>query len=142
MAYLSLFLSGFIAATLLPAFSELALGSMVNAGYSNWLLWISATAGNSLGACVNWGLGYFLRGQLERTRFAPNKKHLAKAENLFNSHGKWVLLLAWLPVIGDPLTFVAGTARLRFLWFVCLVTLGKGARYALVLWIANQLGPA
>ena len=137
--YLSLFFSGFIAATLLPAFSELALASLVAQNYSPVLLWASATAGNSLGACVNWGLGYYVRGFASHPRFPMSQNNLNKADRLFNRYGKWVLLFAWLPIIGDPLTFVAGTTRLRFAWFFSLVTIGKGARYALIILITQTV---
>lgn len=138
--YFSLFFSGFIAATLLPAFSELALATLVAQDYSPALLWVSATAGNSLGACVNWGLGYYVRGFADHPRFPMSSKNLLKADRIFNRYGKWVLLFAWLPIIGDPLTFVAGTTRLRFAWFVSLVTIGKGVRYAVVIAITLALG--
>ena len=140
-AYVALFVSGFLAATLLPALSELTLGGLILDGYAVLPLWMAATAGNTLGACVNWALGYYLRGFENHPRFPLNRAHLARASQLFNQHGKWTLLLAWLPIIGDPLTFVAGAARLRFSWFLVLVGLGKGARYAVVIALTQSFVP-
>ena len=138
-AYLALFVSGFLAATLLPALSELTLGGLVAQGYAIFPLWLVATVGNTLGSCVNWALGYYLRRFENHRRFPLNRRHLARASEIFNHHGKWTLLFAWLPIIGDPLTFVAGTARLHFGWFLLLVGLGKGARYAVIIALAHSL---
>jgi membrane protein YqaA with SNARE-associated domain len=63
--------------------------------------------------------------------FKPEK--LIRAQQWFQRFGLYSLLLAWVPVIGDPLTFVAGVMRVRFLPFIILVALGKGLRYALVI---------
>ncbi|MGR8949002.1 MAG: YqaA family protein [Gammaproteobacteria bacterium] len=138
-AYLGLFVSGFLAATLLPALSEVTLGSLVAQGLSIFPLWLVATLGNTLGSCVNWALGYYLRGFENHRRFPLKPAQVAKASQMFNRYGKWSLLFAWLPIIGDPLTFVAGAARLRFGWFLLLVAIGKGARYAAVIAIAQSI---
>ena len=54
----------------------------------------------------------------------------------------WSLLFAWLPVGGDALTFIAGVMRVRFVLFLVLVALGKGARYALIIWVTDGVsGP-
>ena len=134
--YFSLFVSGFLAATLLPAFSEITLGALLLNGYSTIGLWAAATLGNSLGACVNWLIGRYLRRFQSHKYFPLNKARLEKAETLFNRYGKWTLLFSWLPVIGDPLTLVAGTTRVRFMPFLVLVATGKGLRYAMVVAIA------
>lgn len=132
MIYLSIFLTAFIAATLLPAFSEVALAASLSSGASIFLLWLSATAGNTLGSCVNWWLGReVLRFQHKRW-FPVNEAQLDQAQQRFNRFGVWSLLLAWLPVVGDPLTLVAGILRVKFVWFLVLVGLGKGLRYGIV----------
>tara|TARA_R110002126_G_scaffold38317_9_gene114441 strand:- start:5757 stop:6185 length:429 start_codon:yes stop_codon:yes gene_type:complete len=137
--YLSLFATGFIAATLLPASSELLLLALQQQGYVVFGLWLAATSGNTLGSCVNWYLGKELL-RLQHKRWFPfSPAQLAKAETQFNRYGSWSLLLAWLPIVGDPLTLVAGALRVRFDVFLLLVTLGKGVRYALLLFLASQL---
>ena len=52
-------------------------------------------------------------------------------------YGKWSLLFAWLPIVGDPLTFVAGTMRISFLNFLILVAIGKVGRYLIVMAATN-----
>ncbi len=139
MGYLGLFLSAFLAATLLPAASEVALGSLVVSGeYSLPALWACATLGNTLGSVVNAALGRGL-ARFESARWFPfTPEQVARAETRFRRYGVWTLLLAWLPVVGDPLTLVAGVLRVPWPLFLALVALGKGMRYAVV--IAVTLG--
>jgi len=126
----SLFMTAFLAATILPAQSELLLAGLhLTDQHNKWLLVGVATAGNVLGAVVNWFLGRYLIHFQERKWFPIRKKALTKATNFYQKYGVWTLLLAWMPIIGDPLTMVAGMFRTRFLLFITLVTIGKAARY-------------
>ncbi|MGI5308753.1 YqaA family protein [Rheinheimera sp. WS51] len=133
LGYLLLFASGFLAATLFPASSELLLVSLYQQGYLPLMLWLVATAGNTLGSCVNWWLGVRLRQFSSKRWFPFSASSLARAERLFNRFGLLSLLFAWLPIVGDPLTLVAGVLRVRFSLFLALVLLGKAARYAVLL---------
>lgn len=131
--YLGLFLSAFLSATLLPGASELLLISLADEQYDLFWLWFFATAGNTLGAVFNWGLGrYFLRFQ-HKKYFPFRLDKLQKAQQWFQRYGIWSMLFAWLPIVGDALTFIAGMMRLNFIWFLTLVAIGKGARYAILL---------
>jgi len=60
---------------------------------------------------------------------------LQEAENWYQRYGKWSLLLSWLPVIGDPLTVVAGVLKVPFVIFVVLVTIAKLGRYLVLAWL-------
>lgn len=133
LAYLALFGSGFIAATLFPASSELLLLGLAKQGYSPFWLWLAASSGNTLGSCVNWWLGGQVRRFAHRRWFPFSAASLQRAERFFQRFGYLSLLLAWLPIIGDPLTLVAGMLRVRFSVFLILVALGKAGRYALLL---------
>jgi membrane protein YqaA with SNARE-associated domain len=133
MPYLSLFLAAFIAATLLPFSSEAMLFAMLTQHYSFWGLWCAATLGNLLGALLNWWLGIACLRWQDRRWFPFKSNQLVRAQHWFQRFGIYSLLLAWVPVIGDPLTFVAGIMRVRFLPFLLLVALGKGLRYAMVI---------
>ncbi|AXV63888.1 MULTISPECIES: YqaA family protein [Pseudoalteromonas] len=140
MAYLSLFFTAFISATLLPSSSELVMTAMVAKGnYVLWLLWLSATLGNVLGSCVNYWLGTQVLRFKNRKWFPVSEKSIKKAETQFNKYGIYSLLFAWLPVVGDPLTVVGGIFRVKFSVFLILVALGKGARYLAVLAFAVGL---
>ncbi len=129
-AYAGLFLSALVAATLLPAQSELLLITLHRTGgYSDGLLVLAATSGNVLGSASNWALGRFLMRFQGRRWFPVSASMLDRATRWFQRFGVWSLLLAWLPVIGDPLTLVAGILRVDWRLFLALVTLGKAGRY-------------
>ena len=138
LAYLSLFFSGLIAATLFPASSELLLVTLYQQGYHVGVLWLVATLGNTLGSCINWYLGLELLRFQDRRWFPFKPLQLARAQRQFNRYGRWSLLFAWLPVVGDPLTLVAGVLRVRFVPFVVLVAIGKGLRYAVLIALAAR----
>jgi membrane protein YqaA with SNARE-associated domain len=144
-AYLGLFSISFLAATLLPAYSEVVFAGLLAAGYAPWTLWAWATAGNTLGAAVNWVLGRWLLRFQDRRWFPFKAAGLRTAQGWFHRWGKWSLLLAWAPVGGDALTFIAGLMRVRFAVFLLLTATGKGLRYALLLGLVDiglRLWPA
>ena len=132
--YVGLFLNAFLAATLLPALSEVAVVAMARSGsFDPTVVWTVATVANTLGSCVNWGLGRYLLHYRDRRWFPFSGKGLDRASGWYKRYGLWSLLVAWLPLVGDPLTFMAGVLRVRFRVFVLLVGIGKGARYAAAL---------
>lgn len=135
MVYLSLFFTALIAATLFPLSSEALLATLLYQQYSPILLWLAATSGNTLGSCINWYLGKECLRWQDKKWFPISAKQLERAQQQFQHYGIYSLLLAWLPVIGDPLTFIAGVMRISFWKFILLVTLGKSIRYAVVILI-------
>ena len=131
--YGGLFLAAFIAATLLPAQSELALAALLAAGDQPvWALITAASLGNILGSLLNWALGrYFIHFQ-DRRWFPVKSAQLARAENWYRRYGRWSLLLSWAPIIGDPLTLIAGVLREPLPTFLLIVALAKTGRYLIV----------
>ena len=133
MIYFSLFTLSFFVATIIPFGSEAYLVSLiVQNKYNVILLLFAASLGNILGSIFNWICGYYSRYFIKKKWFPINEKKINKASSLFTKYGKWSLLLGWVPFIGDPITFVAGTLRYSFLPFVFLVSIGKIARYLVV----------
>ncbi len=129
-SYLALFLAAFLAATIVPAQSEAVLVGLILAGdRSLILLLLVATTGNVLGSVVNWLLGRFIERFRDRPWFPVSRARLAQAEAWYRRFGIWSLLLSWVPIIGDPLTVVAGVLRTPFLTFLVLVTIAKAGRY-------------
>ncbi|MDQ6991244.1 MAG: YqaA family protein, partial [Mariprofundaceae bacterium] len=121
----ALFFSAFIASTLFPGGSEaLLLYSVHEGGNASRLLWI-ATVGNVLGSIVTYMMGWFAHAALHQRWLRMDANKLHQASHYFEKYGKFSLLFAWLPVIGDPLCFMAGMLRCSWLWFLCLVSLGK-----------------
>jgi membrane protein YqaA with SNARE-associated domain len=138
-AYLGLFFSAFLAATLVPAYSEIVLVGLVQAGYDPLVLWAWASVGNTLGSAVNWLLGRYLL-HFQQRKWFPFKNHsLGVSQRWFQKYGVWSLLLAWMPVGGDALTFIAGIMRVPFPVFIALTAIGKATRYAILLGLLGLL---
>lgn len=127
--YAGLFFSALIAATILPMQSEAALVGLLVADYSPWLLLAVASIGNVLGSAINWLLGRGLERFRDRPWFPASDATLARAQAWYRRYGKWSLLLSWAPIIGDPLTIIAGVLREPFPMFLLLVSIAKVGRY-------------
>ena len=135
---IGLFTLAFSAATLLPGGSEVALlGMAAISAYSILTLLIIASIGNTLGSVLNYALGRFALHYQDRKWFPVSQNDIAKAQGWFVHWGQWSLLLAWVPIVGDPLTFAAGMMRMNFWWFLILVAISKTARYMVILGVFN-----
>ena len=129
-AYPALFLSALGAATLLPLQSEALLVALLLAGqHPLWALLLVATLGNVLGSWINWLLGRSLERYRERRWFPVSPARLEQAHAWYARYGRWSLLLSWVPIIGDPLTVIAGTLREPFWSFLLIVLVAKAGRY-------------
>ena len=134
MIYINLFVISFLAATILPLSSEITLaGLMTVQSYNNFILLLAASVGNILGSSFNWVLGIYSRKFKSKKWFPFNQNQMKRSSKWFLKYGKWSLLFAWLPIVGDPLTFVAGVMRTRFISFLALVAIGKVARYIIIM---------
>ena len=129
-AYAGLFASALLAATVAPMQSEAVLVALLLGGdYSiPWLL-VVASCGNILGALLNWLLGRWIERFRQRRWFPANAQQLERTQGWYQRYGKWSLLLSWVPIIGDPLTVVAGVMREPLPIFLTLVTVAKTGRY-------------
>jgi len=135
--YAGLFGVSFLAATILPAQSELGLAGLIAADdYNLWLLIGVASAGNTLGAVVNLGLGRGIERLHDKKWFPASAEQLNRATNWYRKYGRWSLLLSWVPIVGDPLTLAAGVLREPLWSFVLLVGIAKAVRYLTVAAIA------
>ncbi|WP_219061014.1 YqaA family protein [Pseudomonas sp. UMAB-08] len=141
-SYFGLFMAAFGAATLLPLQSEAVLvGMLILERYSTELLFAVATLGNVLGSAVNWYLGRSVERFRNKRWFPVSQNTLENAQRSYLRYGHWTLLLSWVPVIGDPLTLVAGVMREPLWRFLIIVTLAKGTRYLVLIgvtlkWVA------
>ncbi|SFC11916.1 membrane protein YqaA, SNARE-associated domain [Marinospirillum celere] len=134
------FVISFLSATLLPGGSEALVIAQSCLGLALFPLWAVATVSNTLGSWVNWILGRYLLRFEHRRWFPVKPEQRMKAERWFARWGVWSLVFAWLPVVGDPLTLVAGVLRVHWLPFLLLVGLGKALRYAVILGVAALAG--
>ena len=130
--YIGLFIASFLAATILPLSSEIVLGVLIVNGFNPLTLVVVATFGNVLGSLVNYAAGFWGSLFLLEKIFRLSEQEFAKAQIRFGRYGVYSLLLAWVPVIGDPLTLVAGALKINILVFLFLVTAGKLARYLVI----------
>ncbi len=138
MTYITLFWVAFGAATLLPLGSEGLFLYDLEAGESFFLLWLFASVGNTLGSMVNYWLGLKGETYLEKKGYVSVLK-MQKAKGTFDRFGGVTLLLSWVPLIGDPLTFIAGVLRYNFKWFVVIVFVAKATRYAVIGFLLQSL---
>ena len=136
ISYFQLFIISFLAATILPLSSELVLSTMLlTDSFDKYLLLVVASFGNILGSSVNWYLGKKILIFKDKKWFPVNEKRIVKSEMYFKKYGIWSLLLAWVPIIGDPLTVIAGILRVNFLTFLLLVSISKTSRYIFLIFI-------
>ncbi|MDD0977081.1 YqaA family protein [Pseudomonas fontis] len=133
LSYWGLFFAAFGAATLLPLQSEAVLvGLLLGNPDAVLSLLLVATLGNVLGSVVNWLLGRGIDRLRDKRWFPVKPAQLEKAQQRYQRYGQWSLLLSWMPIIGDPLTLIAGVMREPFWRFLVLVTIAKGCRYLLL----------
>jgi len=135
---LGLFWAAFLSATVLPGSSEAALlALMALGGWSLWVLIAVATIGNTLGSVVNWWLGLYVERWRDHPRFPVKPAEFERYRSWYGRWGVWSLLAAWVPVIGDPLTVMAGVMRTPLWVFLVVTGVGKLARYLAMAWAAS-----
>ena len=138
--YTSLFISSFLSSTLLPGHSELTLTAFILIKkYPVINLIIFASTGNILGSLINWCMGYYVTKLIDKKWFPLNKLQLTRASKWFLKYGKWSLFFCWVPIIGDPLTIVAGILRFPIHIFILIVSFAKTMRYVIIYLITTNL---
>lgn len=137
-SYFQLLIISFLAATILPFSSEVVLTTMyLSNSFEAYFLLIFASTGNILGSMTNWYLGKKISIFQNRKWFPVSPAQLNRSQKYFQKYGLWSLLLAWVPVIGDPLTLLAGVLKVRFSVFFILVSISKISRYVFILYLAS-----
>ena len=136
MTLIALLLSAFGAATLLPLQSEaVLLGLLAQGQWSAAVLISVASVGNIFGSCVNWWLGLKIEHYKNKSWFPVSEAKMLQAEKIYQKYGFWSLLLSWTPVIGDPITLIAGLMKENFWRFLWIVSFAKVGRYFCVYFI-------
>lgn len=131
-----LFISAFISSTLFPGGSEAVLAYLVSESkHSLFLLITIATLGNTLGAMTSWGIGWLISIRYSSEHLS--KASQQKAVERLQKYGSPVLLLSWLPIIGDPLCVAAGWLRIHWLYSLLFIAVGKLFRYLIVIYIVS-----
>lgn len=128
--YLGLAAFCFFAATILPVSSEAALATALALKLPALPALACATLGNCAGVACNYWVGSKVEANVLHQHL--HKKVVARAYELMQRWGKWSLLLSWLPVIGDPITYLAGLGRMNFSLFFFVVALLRFLRYLVI----------
>jgi membrane protein YqaA with SNARE-associated domain len=130
LTYAGLFAVALGAASILPMQSEPVLVALLLLSEQPiWALVAVASLGNTLGSCINWLLGRAVERFRGRRWFPVSPDKLSRAEGWYARWGRWSLLMSWAPIIGDPLTVMAGVLREPFWTFLLLVAIAKTGRY-------------
>ena len=120
-------------ATIIPFGSEAYFITLLSLEkYNHFILFVVASVGNVLGSLFNWICGFYINFFIKKSWFPINNKIIDRGNKLFTKYGKWSLLISWVPLIGDPITFAAGTLRYPIIPFLVLVSIGKVGRYLII----------
>lgn len=136
MIYITLFFSALISATLFPLGSEALLIYDMKQGYNLYFLLLFATIGNVLGSVINYYLGLKGEEYLIKKNYLKEEK-IEKYKSFFDKYGSFSLLVSWAPIIGDPITFIAGILKYDIKKFLLLVTIAKFGRYSILAYIVS-----
>lgn len=136
--YWGMFLSAFLAGTILPFSSEAVLLACVGLGLDPVWSTLATTAGNALGGLTCYWIGHLGKMEWIEKYFKVNQKQLDKAARFIHGKGAWMALFSFLPVIGDAILIALGLMRAN-VWIVGFsMTIGKLGRYAIL--VATTLG--
>ncbi|MBN2111448.1 MAG: DedA family protein [Methanosarcinaceae archaeon] len=138
-AYMSLFVTSFLASTILPLGSETLVVLLIQSDFDLVAVVMVSTFGNYLGACTTYYLGFKGRSDIIERYFSISGKQLEKADRWFGKYGPYLLLLTWLPFIGDAITASGGLLKLDFKVFSIYVFIGKFLRYFVISYMALNL---
>ena len=120
-------------ATIIPFGSEVYFITLLSLDkYNHFILFVVASVGNVLGSLFNWICGFYINFFIKKSWFPINNKIIDRGNKLFTKYGKWSLLISWFPLVGDPITFAAGTLRYPIIPFLVLVSIGKVGRYLII----------
>jgi putative membrane protein len=135
--YWGMFLSAFLAGSVLPFSSETVMLGLLAAGVDPVPLLIYGSIGNVMGGMVNYGLGRLGKLEWLKKYFHLKQSSLDRAYKFMGGHGAWMGFFAFLPILGSAITVVLGLTRANLPLSVFSISLGKVIRYALLIWGAN-----
>jgi len=131
LGYLGLFITCFLAATILPIASEVFLITMLAEKYDPLSSLLIASIGNTLGSYLNFGIGYIGNPEwLKKLRVKQNT--IESWNSSIQKYGVWLALLSWLPIVGDIIGIALGFFRANIFWSFIFMAIGKFIRYLVV----------
>lgn len=135
--YASLFVTSFLAATVLPLTSDAVIIYMASNGYNIFLIALFAMAGSYLGSCTTYLVGYYSREKILEDRMKIKEKRFAKYHKIFEKYGAPILLFSWVPVAGDIFVAIAGVLEIDFKIFSAYAIAGKLLRFLATAYLAS-----
>lgn len=139
IVYLSLFGSSFLASTVLPLSPDVIAAKMAVDGYALFFIIAVATLGSFLGSCTTYYLGYLGREKILKKRLEKKEEKMEKYHKIFEKYGAPILLLSWVPVVGDIFVGIAGILEINFWVFSLYALLGKIIRFSTAVYVAERL---
>lgn len=136
--YFILFISSFLASTVLPLSPDILAGTMARGGYTLFFIIAVATAGSYLGSCTTYLLGYLGREKILKKRLEGKEAKMEKYHQIFEKFGAPVLLFSWVPIAGDIFVVLAGILKINFFIFSLYALLGKIIRFTFVVYVAEK----
>ena len=134
-----LFIGCLLSATIIPFSSEALVTGALLLDYSPWTVILVATLGNTLGGMTCYLLGRLCKWSWIERFLKVKEETMAKAHQKVEKYGSFAALLAWIPVIGDPIALVMGLIRTRVVPTTVFMFIGKGLRYMAVAWLLNAV---
>lgn len=138
LGYWGLLIAAFVAATILPFSSDVVLATMLFGDFDPLKLWIFAIIGNWGGGMVSYYMGRLGKWEWIEKYFRVKKSTTMKWGHYTQRYGYWFALITWLPVIGDPIAIALGFGRTPLIPTMLLMFIGKGGRYAVIIWMVLQ----
>ena len=127
--YTGMGVAAFLAGSFIPFSSEVVLTSLYAGGLQLWPLIVAATIGNVLGGVFNYSVGRLCNEGWVYRLFHVKEEKLAQSKRQIRTHGAWMGLLAWVPVLGSAITIALGVLRVNFVKSLCAIAIGKFLRY-------------
>ena len=132
--YLGLFVSSFLASTIIPLSSETLLIAMLslNKEYNPILCWALATGGNWGGGMVTYYMGYLGKMEWIEKYFKVEHRKLRKMKVILRKYGLWLGFFTWLPIVGEIITLALGLTRTNVYLVGITSLVGRAIRFAIV----------
>ncbi len=130
--YISMFVTAFLASTVLPLGSEPLFMYLAHSGHNLIFLILVASTGNFLGSLVNYYVGLLGQKTILSRYIKIDNRQFKRSKDLFNRYGNPILFFSWVPIIGDALTLFAGVAGSDLKKFYIYVFAGKLVRYLIL----------
>ncbi|MDD2621786.1 MAG: VTT domain-containing protein [Bacteroidales bacterium] len=131
--YVGLFLSSFLASTIVPLSADVVLTALVLLKFNPWVCLIIATGGNFLGGLTSYGLGYIGKWEWLEKYFKVDRQKVENFQKKITQYGIFAAAFAWLPFVGDLIAISLGFFKIRPTWVFILMLTGRFLRFFVII---------